>query len=114
MCPACPRVADGARAGIERWRREVPKNESVRRGNRVTTRAGALTGNDGGLRLDGAECGRHTPLSHSCLSPPQLLRYRRYTRDKCVRRDIIDNNCACGHYGTVSDFDIAKYDTVRT
>jgi len=47
-------------------------------------------------------------------APPQLLRYCRYARDKCARRDIIDNNCACGHYRTVSDFDIAKYDTVRT
>lgn len=48
------------------------------------------------------------------FSPPQLLRYRRYTGDKCARRDIIDNNCACGHHGTVSDFDTAKYHTVRT
>ncbi len=30
-----------------------------------------------------------------------------------MRGDIIDNNCACGHYGTVSDFDIAKYHAVR-
>ena len=46
--------------------------------------------------------------------PPQLLRYRRYSRDKRVRRDIIDNNCASGHYGTVSDLDAAKYHTERT
>src|ERR1700760_3652348 len=51
----------------------------------------------------------------SLLFPlPQLLRYRRYSRDKRVRRDIIDDNCTCGHYGTVSDLDIAKYHTVRT
>lgn len=47
------------------------------------------------------------------FSPPQLLRYRRYARDKRTRRDIIDNDCACGHHGTVSDFDAAKYRTVR-
>jgi hypothetical protein len=31
-----------------------------------------------------------------------------------VRRDVLYNNCACGHYGTVSDFDIAKYHTMCT
>jgi hypothetical protein len=46
------------------------------------------------------------------FSPAQLLRYRRYARDKRARRDIIDNNCTCGHHGTVSDFDIAKYHAV--
>ena len=31
-----------------------------------------------------------------------------------MRRDIIDDNRAGGHDGTVSDFDIAKYHAVRT
>jgi hypothetical protein len=50
----------------------------------------------------------------SYFQAPQLLRYRRYTRDKCVRRDVIYNKCACGHYGTVCDFDIAKHHTMCT
>ncbi len=69
---------------------------------------------DGYVRL---RVGRGFRVNHAVVisfRPPQLLRYRRYTRDKCARRDIIDNNCACGHYRTVSDFDIAKYHAVRT